>query len=152
VTAAQCSGRAYHNDNDNKQLTSNQFLQSVNFIYEASRLTEINTLTITSTFHNTSLPTETFNQGWENPEYFLVFWKETRFCSFLKKTEKPHPELFLFHHAISLFQELYNNNLLYLLWHSKLRVRKCTPSLCLQCVVGKFSFHWKLGSMVFKAL
>jgi len=34
---------------------------------------------------------------------------------FSKKTEKPHSELFLFHHAISLFSELHNNNLLYLL-------------------------------------
>jgi len=34
------------------------------------------------------------------PTCFFVFLKEIRF--FLKKTEKPHPELFSFHHAISL--------------------------------------------------
>ena len=34
--------------------------------------------------------------------------------------------MFLFHHAISLFSELPNNNLLYLLWHSKLRVKQST--------------------------
>jgi len=60
---------------------------------------------------------------------FGVLEKETTFCS-LKKTEKPHSELFLFHHAITLFSELHNNSLLYLLWHSKLRVKKCTPFLC----------------------
>jgi len=40
------------------------------------------------------------------------FFKETKFCSFLRKTDKPYSELFLFHHAISLFSELQNNNLL----------------------------------------
>jgi len=33
------------------------------------------------------------------------------------------------HHAISPFSELHNNDLLYLLWHSNLRVKKCAPSL-----------------------
>jgi len=58
---------------------------------------------------------------------------------FFKKTEKPHCQLFLFHHAISLFSELHNDNLLYLLWHSKLRAKKCTPSLFSQCVVDQFT-------------
>jgi len=34
------------------------------------------------------------------------------FILFVKKTQKPHSELFLFHHAISPFAELHNNNLL----------------------------------------
>jgi len=41
--------------------------------------------------------------------------------------ENPHSGLFLQHHATSPFSELHNNNLLYLLWHSKLRVQKCAP-------------------------
>ena len=74
-------------------------------------------------------------QGWEKPvffkkkqptnffvfffkkRYFFGFFKKQQdFVLFSKKTEKPHSELFLFHHAISLFSELHNN-LLYLLCH-----------------------------------
>jgi len=58
------------------------------------------------------------------PSFFCFFEKKQDFVLFLRKTEKFHSELFLFHHAISLFLELHNNNLLYLLWHSKLRVKK----------------------------
>jgi len=72
----------------------------------------------------------------------VFFFKEGRFCSFLKKTEKKHSELFLFHHAISLFSELPSNNLLYLLWHSKFKVKQCIPSLIPQCVVGQFTPKW----------
>jgi len=44
-----------------------------------------------------------------------VFFKTKQdFVLFLSKTEKPHPEVFLFHHVTSLFSELHNNNLLYL--------------------------------------
>jgi len=54
--------------------------------------------------------------------------------------KKNDSELFLFHHAISLFSELHNNNLLYLLWHSKLRIKNVyTPFLFSQCVVGQFT-------------
>ena len=50
------------------------------------------------------------------------------------KTEQSHSELFLFHNAISLFSELHNNDLLYLLWHSKSKVKKCTH-LCFRNVL-----------------
>jgi len=80
-----------------------------------------------------------YMQGWEkpvflNPAYLFfkktgVFKKKQYFILFLRKTEKPHSELFLFHHAISPFSELHNNNLLYPLWHSKLRVKN-VPHLC----------------------
>jgi len=59
---------------------------------------------------------------------FWVIWKETVFL-FFKKTQKPHSDLSLLHHAISPFSELHNNNFLYQWWHSNLRVKKCTPSL-----------------------
>jgi len=72
---------------------------------------------------------------------FFVFFK-ARFCSFFKENGKKHSELFLLHHAISPFSELHNSNLLYLLSHSKLRVKKCTPSLFLQSVVGQFTPMW----------
>ena len=58
--------------------------------------------------------------------FFLFFEKKQDFVLFSKKTEKPHFELFLFLHTMSLFSELHNDNLLYLIWHSKLRVKKCT--------------------------
>jgi len=59
-----------------------------------------------------------------------------------KKKHKKHSDLFLLHDAISSFAELHNNNLLYLLLHSKLRVKKCTPSLFSQSVVGQFIPKW----------
>jgi len=34
------------------------------------------------------------------------------------------------------------HDLSYLLWHSKLRVKKCTPSLFSQSVVGQFTSKW----------
>jgi len=96
------------------------------------------------------------NQGWEktvlfkkhNPPVFLFFLirtflfflKEIDFCYFFKKTQKPHSELFLLHHAISPFSELRNNNLLYLLWHSNLRVKKCIH-FCFRKVLLVNSFH-----------
>jgi len=73
---------------------------------------------------------------------FSVFLKETGFCSFFRKKQKHYSELFLLHHAISPFSELHNNNFLYLLWHSNLRVKKCTPSLFSQSVVGQFTTKW----------
>jgi len=45
--------------------------------------------------------------------FFVFFKKKQDFILFSKKTEKPHSDLFLFHHAISLFSELHNN-LLYI--------------------------------------
>jgi len=74
--------------------------------------------------------------------FSLFFNKKQDFVLFLTKTDKPHSELFLLHHAISLFSVLHNNNLLYLLWHSKLRVKKCTPSLFSQSIVGQFTPKW----------
>ena len=50
--------------------------------------------------------------------------------------------LFTLHHAISPFSELYNNNLLYLLWNLKLGIKRCTQSLSSQSVVGKFTPSW----------
>jgi len=37
--------------------------------------------------------------------------------------------LFLLHHALLPLAELHTNDLLYLLWHSNFKVKKCTPSL-----------------------
>jgi len=58
---------------------------------------------------------------------FLGFYKRNKFLLF-KKNTKTHSVLFTLHHVISPFSELHNNNLLqaYLLWHSKVRVMKCT--------------------------
>jgi len=65
-----------------------------------------------------------------NHLFFLIrFWKRNRLLFLKKNTQKPHSELLLLHHAISPFSELHNNESLYLLWHSNLRVKKCTPSL-----------------------
>jgi len=52
-----------------------------------------------------------------------------------KKTQKPLSALLTMHHAISPFSELHNNNLLYLLWNSKLRIKRCTPSLFLKVLL-----------------
>jgi len=68
--------------------------------------------------------------------------EEAGFCFFLRKTQKPHSDLFLLHHALSPFSELHNNNLFYLLWHSELRVKKCIPSLFSQSVIGQFTPKW----------
>jgi len=75
--------------------------------------------------------------------FLFFFIKKQDFVLFLRKTEKPHSELFLLHHAKSPFSELHRNNLLYLLCHSKLRVKKCTPSLFSQSVVGQFTLSGK---------
>jgi len=56
----------------------------------------------------------------KNKKRFFVFFQKSRF--FLKKTDKKHSELFLLHCAISPFSELHNNDMLDLLWHSKVRV------------------------------
>ena len=97
------------------------------------------------------------NQGWEKPvflkkqltcflflssDFFCFSLKGTGFCSFCKKNTKPHCELFLLHHAISPFSELHNSYLIYLFWHSNLRVKKCTPPLLSQRVVGQFTPQW----------
>ena len=88
-----------------------------------------------------------FNQTWEksiqkrnNPPVFLnpnffVFLKRNSFLFFKKKTtQKPHSELFLLHHAISPFSKLHKNELLYLLWHSNMRVKN-VPHLCFRKVL-----------------
>jgi len=74
-----------------------------------------------------------------NPPVFLIriscYFKKNRFLFFFsKKNSKTHSELFLLHHAISPFLELHNNNLLYLLWHSNLRVKN-VPHLCFRKVL-----------------
>jgi len=61
------------------------------------------------------------------------FFEKKRIFVFLEKSPKPYSELFLLHHAVSPFLELHNNSFLYLLWHSNVRVKKCTPSLFSQC-------------------
>ena len=72
--------------------------------------------------------------------FFFVFSKRNKILFlFWGKRKKKHSELLLFHHAISPSSELHNSNLLYLLWHSKLRVKKCTPSLFSRSVVGHFT-------------
>jgi len=72
--------------------------------------------------------------------------KRKGFC-YLKNTEKPHSVLFTLHHAISPFSELHNNNLLYLLWNLNFRVKRCTPSLFSQSVVGKFTPNGMAGQV-----
>jgi len=69
----------------------------------------------------------------------VLFAIRNKIVLFLRKTEngKPHSELFLLHHPISPFSEVHNR--LYILWHSKLRVKKCTPSLFSQSIVGQFA-------------
>jgi len=76
-----------------------------------------------------------------NPNFF-VFLKRYRFLFFCKKYTKTPLWIALLHHAISPFSELHNNNLLYLLWHSNLTVKKCNPSLFSQSVVGQFTPKW----------
>jgi len=82
-----------------------------------------------------------YMQGWEKPVFFQtqptcfflkpgVFKKKQYFVIFfLRKTDKLQSELFLFHHAISPFSELHNNNLLYPLWQAKLGAKN-VPHLC----------------------
>jgi len=96
------------------------------------------------------------NQGCEKPvclkknipsvffkSAFFVFLKRNWILFFLKNTQNPHSELFLLHLAISPFSELHNNNLLYLILHSNLRVNKCLPSLFSQSVVGQLTPNWQ---------
>jgi len=89
-----------------------------------------------------------FSKKKNNPPVFLnrifvFFFKETSFCFLKKKTQKYHSELFLLNHAISQFSELHNNNLLYLLCHSNLRVKKCTLSLFSLSAVGQLTPKWQ---------
>jgi len=60
------------------------------------------------------------------------------FVLFSTKTQKSQSEQFLLHYAILRLAELHNNKFSQLLWHSNLRVHKCTPSLCSQSV-GQFT-------------
>jgi len=72
---------------------------------------------------------------------FLGFYKnEQAFVLFLRKMEKTHSELFFSHHAISPFSELHLHDLLYLLWHLKLRVKN-VPIFFSQSVVDYCSLH-----------
>jgi len=73
---------------------------------------------------------------------FSDFFKIEKIVCFLLKTEKPHSQLFLLHHATSQFSELHNNTLLSLSWHSKSSVKKCIISLFWQSVVGQFTPTW----------
>ena len=74
--------------------------------------------------------------------FFVFFFKRNKILFFFWGNRKNPILNCLFHHAISLFSELHNNNLLYLSWHSKLTVKKCTPSLFWQSVVGQFTPKW----------
>ena len=74
--------------------------------------------------------------------FFCFFKKKQDFVLFLRKIGKTLFLTFLLHHAISLFSVLHNNNMLYLLCHSNLRVKECTPSLFLQ-IFGQFTPKWK---------
>jgi len=94
------------------------------------------------------------SQGWDQPGFlkkkqptcfeicFFGFLKRNRFLFFKKNTKTSHSDLFLLHRAISPFSELHAYNLLYQLWHSNLRVKKSTPSLFFQSVVGQFTPKW----------
>jgi len=72
---------------------------------------------------------------------FRVIWKG-KLYSFKNNTKTPF-YIFLWHHAIPLFSELHNNNLLCLLWHLKLKAKKFTPSLFPQSIVCQFTRKWK---------
>jgi len=48
--------------------------------------------------------------------------------------QKPYSELYLLHQTILAFAESHNNNLLWLLWHSNLRVKN-VPYLCFHKVL-----------------
>jgi len=75
---------------------------------------------------------------------FLFFYEMKQvFVIFLEETQKHYSELFVLHHAKSPFSELHNYNFLYILWHSNLRVKKCTPSLFSQSVIGQFTPKWQ---------
>ena len=53
---------------------------------------------------------------------FLLFFQKKQVLFFFQKTQKPHSDFFSLHHAISPLFKLHNNDLLYLLWHSNLRI------------------------------
>jgi len=96
--------------------------------------------------------TRFFKKKKNNKQPTQVFLKKKIFCFYLlkkqvfvlilRKIEKTHSELFLLHHATSPSLELHNTNLLYQSWHSKLGVKKCTPSLFSQSVVGQLTPKW----------
>jgi len=75
---------------------------------------------------STRVEKKSFFQKKKTHLFFVCFSFKSVFCCFflkkkdfvflLRKTETPHSELFLLHHAISLFSESYNNDLLYLLY------------------------------------
>jgi len=71
-----------------------------------------------------------------------LFLKKRFLFFFRKKQTKTYSELFLLNHAVSPYSELDNHNFLYLLWHSNVRVKKCTPSSFSQNVVGQFTLKW----------
>jgi len=75
---------------------------------------------------------------------FFVFFKKKQ-VFILKKKQHGNPMLNCFvasYNNTVPFSELHNNNLLYLLWHSNLRVKTCTPSLFSRSVSGQFTPKW----------
>ena len=63
--------------------------------------------------------------------FFLFFWKETGFCSFVKKisTKIPFSIICIASCNMTIFKKLHNKNLLYLLCHSNLRIKN-VPHHC----------------------
>ena len=73
----------------------------------------------------------------------MFFYEKEQVLFFLKKNAKT-PFWIVLHHVISPFSKLDNNNL-YLLWHSKLRVRDVTH-LCFIKVLLVSLFHQQSGA------
>ena len=77
----------------------------------------------------------------KNPAFFAFFksgfFVRKKVFFSLKKTQKPILNCFYCTMQYHRLQKLHSDNLLYLLWHSNLRVKKCTPSLFSQSVVGQ---------------
>ena len=71
--------------------------------------------------------------------FFRFFLNETR--SFFQENATPILNCFYCIMQCHHFQN-YTNDMLHLFWHSKLRVKKCTPSLFSLTVVGQFTSRW----------
>ena len=110
VTLSQCHDRLYHKCSRT-----------------AGSGVEKNSLVLKKTTH-------LFIFGYLQKNVFFRFFKKKEVVVIFLRTDKPHSVLVLLHHAISPFSELHNNSLLYLLWHSKLRVKN-VPHLCFRKVL-----------------
>jgi len=77
-----------------------------------------------------------------NP-FFWAFTKKTSFRYLKKNAKTPFRIVYIASCNITIFKiTQYNFLQAYLLWHSKVRVMKCTPSLFSQSVVGQFTPKW----------